>query len=805
METSNGKTKAFVGSLVALGLTVLITGVSNWQTTNPTRFYVYLLLSMLAAGLRVNVPQASSTISATFVFILIAIADMSFQEALILGCASTWVHAALHVCDRGVRIPPLFRVATTAVAIAICDAMYQTAWAQQQKVHGLLMLGLSATALYALNTFPIAAVMTLAQGRRLALAWQECNFWAFPYYVAGAAFAGLMHWVGVRFGWEASLLLLPVAFSVYSGFHFYLGRLAAQRVHLERMAALHVRTIEALALAIEAKDQTGPLHLPRLQLYCVEIGRELGMPADELEALQAAALLHDIGKLAVPEHILSKPGRLTREEFEKVKIHPVVGAEILERVNFPYAVTPMVRFHHEKWNGDGYPAGIRGEAIPLGARILAVADCLDALISDRPYRKSIPISKAVENISAEAGVSFDPMVVQVLRRRYAQLETMLMERTREILPSGPASGSREALPAPGLATATDSDVLGAIAAARREAQDLLGLTHELGNSLVLDESLPMIASRLKPIVNYDCLVIYTAQDNHVSARFATGDSMSRFLARQIPYDQGLSGWVAQHCKPILNGDPARELNPGAEGPGLSKLQSALAYPLLGGQHLAGVLLLLRREKDAFAPDDLRILQALGPKLGTVIENSLKYEQAAASASTDFLTGLPNARALFLQLEGEIARCRRLGGGLAVLVCDLDGFKQVNDKFGHLEGNNVLRAVGKALRHTVREYDYVARMGGDEFVIIIPGLHDEALALKKSNLGKAAEEASREAVRASNVSLSIGQATFPEDGQDAEQLLAVADQRMYQGKQERKTALAGRQRGFDFDRGQTTVH
>ena len=140
--------------------------------------------------------------------------------------------------------------------------------------------------------------------------------------------------------WQGSIVLLPVIYLIYRSYQLYLARLEDERRHVESIAGLHMRTIEALALAIEAKDHTTHEHLRRVRVYAVEIGKQMGLATQELEALKAAALLHDIGKLAVPEHIISKPGRLTPEEFEKMKIHPVVGAEILERVSFPYPVAP---------------------------------------------------------------------------------------------------------------------------------------------------------------------------------------------------------------------------------------------------------------------------------------------------------------------------------------------------------------------------------------------------------------------------------------------------------------------------------
>ena len=213
---------------------------------------------------------------------------------------------------------------------------------------------------------------------------------------------------------------LPI-YLMYRSYRLYWGKLEAEKKHAEQVSNLHLRTIEALALAIEAKDQTTGEHLQRVRIYAMEMAKELGLNEDETEALRAASVLHDIGKLAVPEHIISKPGKLTPEEFEKMKIHPMVGAEILEQVDFPYPVVPIVRAHHEKWDGSGYPNGLAGEAIPIGARILAAVDCLDALASDRQYRKAMPLDQAMAKVAAEAGVAFDPHVVGILQRRYVEL------------------------------------------------------------------------------------------------------------------------------------------------------------------------------------------------------------------------------------------------------------------------------------------------------------------------------------------------------------------------------------------------
>ncbi len=206
-----------------------------------------------------------------------------------------------------------------------------------------------------------------------------------------------------RLGWAFSLALLPPLYLIYRSVRLYFGKMEQEKAHAENMASLHLRTIEALATAIEAKDECTGDHLRRVQVYSLELAKHLGLSSDEVHALQAASILHDIGKLAVPDYIISKPGKLTPDEFDKMKVHTVVGAEILEQVAFPYPVAPIVRSHHEKWDGSGYPDGLKAEDIPIGARILSAVDCLDALASDRQYRRALPLDEAMDYVAGLSG------------------------------------------------------------------------------------------------------------------------------------------------------------------------------------------------------------------------------------------------------------------------------------------------------------------------------------------------------------------------------------------------------------------
>jgi diguanylate cyclase (GGDEF)-like protein len=480
-----------------------------------------------------------------------------------------------------------------------------------------------------------------------------------------------------------------------------------------------------------------------------------------------------------------------------------VGAEILERVEFPYAVAPIVRSHHERWNGAGYPDGLKGEEIPIGARILAAVDCLDALASDRQYRRALPLDEAMQVVKKDSGKAFDPRVVEVLERRYREFEQMahktgavkaLATLSTDIKierGDAPAAGfEKVAAPdAKGPATSTGGgDPLGAIADARHEVQSLYELAQAVGDSLRLSDTLSLLAGRIKLLAPYDSLVVYLTQGKFLVPSYVTGEDARLFSSLKIPMGEGLSGWVAESRKPIVNGNPSVEpgylKNPGA----FSRLNSALAVPLEDCDSVIGVLALYHSDRDAYSRDQLRVLQAVSSKLTAAIVSSLKHDQTAEVSNTDELTGLPNARALFLHLDAEIARCMRSDATLGIVVCDIDGFKLVNDRHGHLIGDQLLRSIGPQLRQSCRGSDYVARVGGDEFVIVMPDLTRASAEQRMRDFDRIVRETARSLCGEEIVALSCGSVHFPADGATAEQLLAEADRRMYKEKQEHQRSV-----------------
>lgn len=583
--------------------------------------------------------------------------------------------------------------------------------------------------------------------------------------------------------WIVALLVVPLFFMSLRSQE---GQSDLEKQTAKNAAELQLQTIEALAAAIDAKDTTTHKHLERVVIYAETIGKELGLSEDELRALRAAGLLHDIGKLAVPEYIISKPGRLTEEEFEKMKIHTVVGAEILGRVQFPYPVVPIVRSHHERWDGSGYPEGLKGEEIPIGARILAVVDSFDALSSDRQYRRALAPPEALAVIKKDAGKLYDSAVVEALERVFPQISSLANPSPVEADPVGKPKQQKRGTPTTGLSlekwATTTSSALYSIAQAQKELQILYELTEALGNTLSVEGTLKLLATELEKLIRFETIAVYLIHDGKLVPHYVQGFNDYLLAKMEIKLGEGLSGWVAGNGKYSLNGNPVVEPGYVTNPVEFSRLQSALSVPLDSTKGIIGAVTLYSTRPDAFTVDHLRIMKSVAVKAGSTIHNALIYEATGKSANTDPLTGLPNAGALAQRLADESARAERERKPYTIFMLDINRLKQINDTLGHLTGNKVIKAVAGALRSCLRPYDFLARMGGDEFVLLLSGMDPENAAAKRVDLFEAVQGLAKD-FPGMEVSISMGSASYPQDCRDAEQLMALADRRMYRHKRE----------------------
>ncbi len=771
------------------------------QSHDWVRFGVYLALVLLSSGMKVAMPRGEGTASANFPFILLGVIQLSPLQAITLAALSVLAQCRIRVIKPFTLLQIAFNVANTMTATAIaCMTLFGF-----ERLHLELApaLALASSTYFLANTVPVAMAIGWSQGESPVRLWRREFPWYLPFYLVGAGLAAFAHLISLKIGWITSLLLIPVIYTMYRAYQNQMSSVKAREKHLAETEALHLRTIEGLAMAIEAKDHGTHDHLVRVRTYVSEIGIALNLSKLELQALETASFLHDIGKLAVPEHIINKPGKLTPEEFEKIKIHPVVGADILERVRFPYPVVPIVRSHHEAWDGSGYPDGLKGEEIPIGARILTVVDCFDALASDRPYRRAMPIEQAMAFIKSKAGTQFDPGVVGILQERYVQLESQArtqggqivplnteitvsrgeapgagFEQSNDVTPQPPSTFEEPAPNASGNSPAPPQS-LALIAAASQEAQAIFEMGQSLGGSLNPNEAIAVMSSRLRKMVSFDCFAVYLKRGDFLAAQYMDGDGAACFLPTPILLGEGLSGWVAQNGKTILNGNPKVETNYQPPSGSAKALAAALSLPLfdLSGE-VFGALTVYSVDADSFSRDHLRILQAIESKFSLSLQNGLRFLNAEKDSTVDFLTQLPNARQFFLGMDAQLNQARSSGGKLAVVVCDLNAFKEVNDHQGHLTGNLLLRSIAEKFRTCCGPRDIVARTGGDEFVFLLADEDAHSCQPRMEAIDQCVKKACRELKITVNVSTSVGAAYFPTEGATAEELLGLADRRMY---------------------------
>jgi len=639
--------RVYIAGMAVAALGCFALSFFYWHSSDPVKFVCYLIAALLASCFKVSLPGIEGTLSMNFLFTLVGVLEMSLPETLLIGLESTLAQFYWRPARQLKLVQLVFNLSQVTLCGAGAYGAYQLVSRYVLHGHwqGLSPLALIAAAIthFLFGTAAMATIIGLTEDKPVAKVWSESYLWLFPYYMVGAAIAGFVSFLNGHIGWQASLLVLPPIYLMYRSYRLYLGKLEAEKEHAEKVSGLHLRTIEALALAIEAKDQTTGDHLQRVRIYAMELARDLGLTEDETEALRAASVLHDIGKLAVPEHIISKPGKLTPEEFEKMKIHPIVGAEILEQVDFPYPVVPIVRAHHEKWDGSGYPNGLQGEAIPIGARILAAVDCLDALASDRQYRRALPLDVAMAKVASEAGISFDPRVVGILQRRYVELEKLAKEQPfqappklstdikveRGLAPDAGFAESEKPLahePGPG------RDQFNAMATARQASQALAEFGRKLDAGLSLEDTLALLAVRVKRLVPHDAMAVYVLKNKVLVAELVSGENFQLFSGLRIPVGEGLSGWVVQNAKAIMNGNPSVE--PGyLNDPGkYSTLRSALAVPLEGKSGVVAVLALYRADADAFTRDELSVVLELGAGVGVLVEEAPKSAAGLAAVA-----------------------------------------------------------------------------------------------------------------------------------------------------------------------------
>jgi diguanylate cyclase (GGDEF)-like protein/putative nucleotidyltransferase with HDIG domain len=610
--------------------------------------------------------------------------------------------------------------------------------------------------------------------------------------VAGAVAVCLAAAWYVPLTWPASALTIPLllvalgALAIaYVTYRRATAIIADQQAQLASSASLRLEIIEALSLAIDARHRSTQ-SIKREQAYAAALARVFGMSEEEVECIRTAALLHDVGKLAVPDHILTKPGPLTPDEQRKVRIHPDIGAGIIAGVSFPYPVAALIRSHHEHWDGSGYPGGVKGNQIPLGARILTCVDYFEALTADRPFHKAKSVAEAVDILWAEAGKALDPVVVA----RFVELLPSLPGSAEDAawMPKATARAAVDGAPP---VSVDDQAIMRDIGSANREIRGLYELSRAIGSTLGVTDAVNVIAEKLGEVMPFGACALFLLEpaEGLVRCRHATGDASEALRRLTIPKGAGVIGQVVASQQGVTNGDPAADAAiAGVDSAGLP-FASVLACPLVVGETAMGALALYAQKAGAFSDEQRRLLGLVSEQAAAVIANSVVFEKTQVDSVTDALTGLPNIRLLFAYLNRELARASRLATPVSLLLMDLDNLKDINDTYGHSTGDHALCRVAGVLGSAIRPYDLCVRYGGDEFIVVLSDCGRDEAQAKLIELQQAVEAIVFEVQGRQRVRLRIsgGAAVFPQDGQAYETLVATADRRMYEDKAARKQA------------------
>jgi diguanylate cyclase (GGDEF)-like protein/putative nucleotidyltransferase with HDIG domain len=787
--------RVYVGAVVLAGALLVGLRTPHIDLPHPWLFVALVALAGVAAYFKVTLPLADRppTMSASYAVAFASLLLVGPDATMLIAAVGAFSQCTFGSLSRNAVYRTTFSMAVLVVTAQVAGLVYRLlggvpvleaagSASLQRAVVG------AAIAYFTVNVGLVAGALVL-DSREPLKAWTEQLLWgALSYFVgAGAATVGTFL---LRDGsyWLVPLAVAPI-YLTGRAHAFYLDRLDVEQRHSRQVSDLHLATIEALALAIDAKDQSATSHLRRVQVYATGLAEALGMSPSDVQGVRTAALLHDIGKLAVPDHILAKPGPLTPEEFRNVEGHPQIGAEILGSVPFPYPVAPLVLSHHERWDGRGYPQGLAADQIPLGARVLAVVDQFDALTSERPYHRALGRDQALAKVREDAGRGLDPAVVELFARLLPSLEA---EADRQAGPSrrlsfaAPGAGAR---PGAGFAAgARGTDVFKDIALAHREIYALHELAHSIGSSLGVGDTMSLVSSKLASLVPFTSCALYLRHDETDSMRsaFAAGADAGRIGQFSMRLGAGLAGWVGRNRRPLVNARPGSDYEAAGAGTD-TPLLSALVCPVVFNDQVIGAMAMYHADAAFYTDGHRRLLERVCEMAAGVIHNSVVYEKTRQDSLTDPMTGLQNTRSMYAHLTRELARAERLGAEVSLIVLDLDEFKAINDTYGHDAGDRALREVARVLKTGIRPYDVCVRYAGDEFVVVLSGCGPDEAEHKQRELQTAVDETVFDARPGEPVGIaaSFGAASFPHDGRSYEALLATADRRMYEDKTRRK--------------------
>jgi putative nucleotidyltransferase with HDIG domain len=624
--------RAYIGVVSAAGLCLFAHCIVRIAIDGlPVEWWLFAALTFISGRITLVIPGLEARFTVSEVFAFTAVLLFGPEAGAVTLALDSLVLAWLR------RMQPnkaAFNFGNLTLAVWISGALFFRVSGVDHLFGGggqaaelLVPLALLGAAYFLVNTGLLAVAIGIDTATSPARLWRRHFFPLAPGYAASASLALLLVLALQAVHFVAFALLAPLLVIFYYTYRSSFGREEDARGHLEKLNTLYLSTVETLATAIDAKDEVTHGHIRRVQLAAMGLARELGVKDDEtLKAIEAAALLHDTGKIAIPEHILNKPGKLTPAEYDKMKLHAPIGAEILSAIDFPYPVVPIVRHHHENWDGTGYPDRIAGTDIPIGARILSVVDCFDALTSDRPYRKRMTDEDALAILHERRGTMYDPLVVDVFSANYKRI--MPVEEAVTHPAAKAIGGARDTAPAPPPGTLEAEAPSSADTAAFNEVLAISSLARAVSGNASLSDVGALAWMTLRNVIPASAMALFVEdqQLDLMTVSYAGGAHAAMLRQLKKGRGGGIAGWVAVNRRGVLNADAALDLGVNAaslEPP----LRSSLTVPLMHEGRVVGVLSCYSQSAHGFTEDHLRLLELGAASLAGAIASVATAESA----------------------------------------------------------------------------------------------------------------------------------------------------------------------------------